>query len=253
MMFARERILIKRIIKRIAPKLVLELYSTIRKRNNRSKYSQMTVADVFSSIYRKNVWGGNAGEYCSGAGSCEEYAIPYRDALFELIRKNRINSIVDLGCGDFRIGKLLAESGIRYTGVDIVPELIDRNNRAFGGGNVSFQCIDIVDKSLPAGELCLIRQVFQHLSNEQIVSVLSKTNQYKWVVVTEHFPADCDLVVPNINKPHGPDTRITDNSGVYLDRPPFNVANIEMILELDIVVAERNRTEKIRSFLINNN
>ena len=102
--------------------------------------------------------------------------------------------------------------------------------------------------ALPDAELCLVRQVFQHLSNDQIRSIIDKLRKYKYVIVTEHYPAPDRLRVPNLDKPHGADIRLYDSSAVYLDQPPFN-ASVDLLLEVpaDPVVCIG---ETIRSFLL---
>jgi len=85
---------------------------------------------------------------------------------------------------------------------------------------------------LPDGELCLIRQVFQHLSIAQISQVLDRCKKYKFVVITEEVYKG-EGCRPNLDKPHGPDTRVFDRSGVYLDFSPFRLSN-KAVLELPV-------------------
>jgi hypothetical protein len=85
-------------------------------------------------------------------------------------------------------------------------------------------------EQLPPAELCLIRQVLQHLSNAQISAILAKLGAFPYVIVTEHQPADQDFIFANVDKVHGPFTRLFSGSGVYLDEPPFNL-NVQLLLE----------------------
>jgi hypothetical protein len=41
-------------------------------------------------------------------------------------------------------------------------------------------------------------------------------------------------VIPNLDKVQGSGIRLYDNSGVYLDRPPFNIrpSDLELVLEV---------------------
>src|SRR5262249_6315737 len=74
----------------------------------------------------------------------------------------------------------------------------------------------------PDADLCLIRQVMQHLSNREISRLLKKTRKYAYVIVAEH-QSEID-VTPNIDIQHGHATRVDlHGSGVYLDKPPFSV------------------------------
>src|SRR5690606_6276338 len=98
--------------------------------------------------------------------------------------------VVDLGCGDFSIGRrLLAGAGnITYIGCDIVPELIQAHSAHVNDPRARFQELDIVGNDLPEGDVCLVREVLQHLSNADVSRVLKKLAQYEEVLVTEARP-----------------------------------------------------------------
>lgn len=186
----------------------------------RRRYAGVSPAETFTDVYRRNGWGGEAGTFYSGKGSDDALAEPYSAAVSAFIVSSGARSVVDLGCGDARVGIRLLRTGAQYTGVDVVAGLIDQNNTNYAASDTRFICLDIIEDELPEGDICLIRQVFQHLSNEQILRVLSKCRRYKWLIVTEEHPAR--LLAANVDKPHGPDTRMGEGSGVYLDLPPFN-------------------------------
>ena len=139
-----------------------------------------------------------------------------------LVAQFQIRTVVDLGCGDFRVGRLLCAQGdLRYVGVDVVPDLIAHNRSRFGGPQVEFHCANLIEDELPDGELCLIRQVLQHLTNAEISRVLAKCAKYRAVLVTEELFTKRGSR-PNLDITHGPDNRASDNSGVFLDLPPFS-------------------------------
>ena len=241
---------LKSSLKQIVPRPMVAIYRRLRLLRLRKANRDRLVADVFADIYKNGEWGGQFGQFCSGSGSNEYHASRYADVIRAVIRDKKIRSVVDLGCGDFTVGAKLQMEGVRYTGVDIVCDLIRLNQEKFGSANVSFQCADIITEDLPAGDLCLIRQVLQHLSNAEILSILKNVRKYEYVIITEHYPAPFVRYLPNLDKPHGPDTRIYDNSAVYLDQPPFNVSNLATIFEDDAQSCLVNPGEKIRSFLI---
>ena len=108
-----------------------------------------------------------------------------------------------------------------YVGVDIVRELIDYNTAKFANEQITFECANVIEDPLPDGELCLIRQVLQHLSNQQISSVLTNCEKFPYLVVTEGVYQGRQIC-PNVDILHGPDTRVFKHSGVFLDREPFN-------------------------------
>lgn len=150
--------------------------------------------------------------------------------------ENGIRHIVDLGCGDFRVGRLLKLSpAVRYTGIDVVPELIQFNQEHFRTASVDFRTANIIEDPLPNGGLCLIRQVLQHMSNQQIAKVIASCSRYRYVLITEDLYAGPDLR-PNLENPGGWDTRTYEKSGVFLDLPPFNLP-LRTVLEISGVGA----------------
>ena len=55
--------------------------------------------DVFTEIYRRNIWGYQ--ETVSGGGSTLHYTEKVRQSLPELLAELNIGTVVDLPCGDF--------------------------------------------------------------------------------------------------------------------------------------------------------
>jgi hypothetical protein len=218
----------------------------LRERNRR-----LSITEAFSLIYEKNVWGGRRGQFYSGSGSQEIFTAQFIETVNAFIHEKSIQKIVDLGCGDFSVASRLALGGITYIGVDVVPKLIEFNRQHFGGKDIVFKCLNIIDSPLPAGDLCILRQVLQHLSNSEISVILKKISAYRYVIITEHYPSPEIETIPNIDKPHGSDTRTYDNSAVYLDRPPFNVKDLCLLFETKASPLV-NEGEVLRTFLIEN-
>jgi SAM-dependent methyltransferase len=148
------------------------------------------------------------------------------------VESHGIRTVVDLGCGDFSVGRLIASKSARYIGVDIVDEVVRRNRQRHGAEGVEFLCLDMTKDELPPGDLCLVRQVLQHLSNVEILAVLERTRGYPFVIVTEHLPPVDAVSHPNLDKPHGADTRILEDSGVFLEEEPFGQRIVETLLEV---------------------
>lgn len=205
---------------------------------------------MFSAVYASNMWGGVAGNFCSGSGSQLDVARPYCEMVKKFACEHGVKSVLDIGCGDFSVGQHLQVPGIKYTGVDIVQSLIERNDKLFGSDSIDFRCLNVIEDQLPSADLVLVRQVFQHLSNEQITKVLNKLQGYRYVMVTEHYPAANVRTLPNIDKPHGGDTRIPDNSAVYLDHPPFSIQGARTVLEVPASRWLAHDGETIKTVLI---
>lgn len=99
----------------------------------RRKYGRMPIAEAFRQVYATGMWDpASTAAFESGRGSGGPAAENYAALVLDFIRAQEIKSIADLGCGDFRIGARLAPAVERYTGVDIVPELIDYLNTPAG-------------------------------------------------------------------------------------------------------------------------
>ncbi len=237
---------IKRVLRRVLPKAALDWRAARISSARDRKFGSRSVGDAFSEIYDKNLWGGDSGEFCSGGGSVGEHAAKYAERIALYIADNEIENVVDLGCGDFRVGAQFVSDKIQYVGCDVVPHLVDHNNHTFGNERVEFRCVNIIDDELPRGELCLIRQVLQHLSNQQISAVLAKAKNYDHLVITEHFPVDETDYTPNLDKSHGPGVRLAKNSAVAVDKPPFNLESGKVILDAKLPDGTRLITTAFR-------
>lgn len=210
---------LKELLKKITPNFVFKLKQALYLR----KFKNKNLSEIFIDIYNENHWGGKKGEFCSGSGTVNPNSTLYIGKLIEFIKEKKIESIVDLGCGDFRIMKpVLDNVPATFIGCDIVPDLIKHNNDNFATEKIHFKVVNLVDGELPDGELCLIRQVLQHLNNEQISIILKKLKKYKYVIITEHLPFENNIKY-NLDKNAGPDIRLFKKSGVFIDKEPFNL------------------------------
>ncbi len=209
-------------VRHALPGPALRFINKIRFREYRRRFGALNRRDTFSTIYRDRIFGEAPGEaFYSGDGSTGRFADAYCEMVADLVQQHAIHSIVDLGCGDFRIGARLAPLVPRYRGVDIVPELIAHHQLEHASASISFDWLDIVEDPLPEGDLCLIRQVFQHLDNAEISAVLAKCKQYQFVLITENVTAG-PIRFPNVDHVHGPKTRLVEGSGVFVTEPPFS-------------------------------
>ncbi len=184
-------------------------------------YRELSTAETFSRIYATHAWGTDDRQgFSSGNGSRGAIAEEYCSWLIAFIREKGFRSVADLGCGDFYVGsRVVEETSIEYVGIDIVPDVIAHHARSFVRKGIRFQCLDIIKDRLPSADFCMIRQVFQHLSNAEITAALSNLSQYPFALISEHVPVKPRSL--NRDQLHGPQVRSTHGSGVYLDRPPF--------------------------------
>lgn len=178
--------------------------------------------DVMEQIYTMKLWGKNDSNFYSGLGSHHpEIVDPYIDILSSFLQSFKTPlKVCDLGCGDFNVGKELVKYTDKYIGVDIVKDLIEHNTKTFNQKNLDFQCLDIAVDDLPSGDIAILRQVLQHLSNIEIQGILAKLSDYKYLILTEHLPEG--KFVPNKEIISGQGTRLRKQSGVNLLAMPFN-------------------------------
>ncbi|WP_062053827.1 class I SAM-dependent methyltransferase [Aquimarina longa] len=177
---------------------------------------------AMEQIYEKKLWGGNTSDFYSGIGSHRpEIVTPYIAVLTSFLTSFKSPIVVcDLGCGDFNVGKELVQHTKKYVAVDIVTALIAYNKEKFKVEHLEFHCLDIAVDDLPTGDCVLLRQVLQHLSNAEVLSIVRKLTDFKYIIITEHVP-EGDFT-PNKEIISGQGTRLKKQSGLNLLAPPFN-------------------------------
>lgn len=178
---------------------------------------------AMQQVYKEKLWGANGSQFYSGLGSHHpELVGRYIGMITTFLNsfKEPI-TVCDLGCGDFNIGRQLIPYVKKYIAVDIVPELIRFNMKSFDHPNLEFHCLDIAKDNLPSGDCAIVRQVLQHLSNDEVQKIISKLYDYKYVILTEHLP-DGDFV-PNKDIISGQGIRLKKHSGLDLMQGPFHL------------------------------
>ena len=178
--------------------------------------------DAMAQIYEKNLWGGEQAEFYSGLGSHHpEVVNSYLGVVTHFLQSFATPPVVcDLGCGDFNVGKELVAFSKTYKAIDIVPDLIARNKKTFQHDKLEFYTLDIATDELPPGDCAILRQVLQHLSNDEIKKIVEKLYNYTYILLTEHLP-EGDFE-PNAAIISGQGIRLKKQSGVNLLAAPFN-------------------------------
>lgn len=121
---------------------------------------------VFSRILRERLWGSE--ESVSGPGSTRGRAATFVPALIELLSQLEVRTLLDAPCGDFNWADDLANAVDTYIGVDIIPELIERNQVRHAAPNRTFLTADLTRDPLPKGDLILCRDCLVHFSYADI-------------------------------------------------------------------------------------
>ena len=178
--------------------------------------------NAMEQIYEMNLWGKNGSAFYSGVGSHQPDLInPYIEAVLTFLKTFASPpNVCDLGCGDFNIGKEIVCFTHKYVAVDIVEPLIKHISEEFKQENLEFHCLDIAIDDLPSGDIVILRQVLQHLSNAEIHSILEKLYDFKYLVLTEHLPEG--EFEPNKDIISGQGIRLKKRSGLNILAPPFN-------------------------------
>lgn len=127
-----------------------------------------SMAEVFSNIYFTNKWG--SVETRSGPGSERDRMKNMVGELTALMRRWRVRSLLDAPCGEFNWMRDVNLGGVAYVGVDIVPELIERNRQ---DSDLRFIIADITQSALPSADLVLCRDTLVHLSDSHVLAALA--------------------------------------------------------------------------------
>ena len=118
---------------------------------HRSKSMEST----FFQIYERRAWGD--GESVSGFGSDLDQTAAVREALPALLKQIGARTMVDAPCGDFHWMKEVKLELDRYIGIDIVPDLIDRNQQLYTDEVREFRTQNITKEPVPNVDVIFCR------------------------------------------------------------------------------------------------
>lgn len=152
----------------------------------------MSNGEVFIDIYKNNRWEDGG----SGIGSAVTYSRKYLNYVKPLIKGK---NVLDLGCGDFRIGTELYAEAANYVAVDVVSGLFTvPNGVKFVTADFSAQgVIGQVFTAHGPFDVVLLKDVLMHWSDEEIKpfaqelatlpwKTLLVANKYKYVRKPEY-------------------------------------------------------------------
>lgn len=149
--------------------------------------------EAFTNIYENKIWGNNLNLHYSGSsggGSDVEYNInSYVPFLKKVITDNNIKTVVDLGCGDFKCGKLIYDDlDIIYNGYDTYKKIVDYNTSQYPQPKYSFTHLDFCNnkESIVEGDLCILKDVIQHWPLDNIYTFLDylvESKKFKYILI----------------------------------------------------------------------
>lgn len=110
------------------------------------------------------------------------------EKLPDLLKKYNIKSILDAPCGDYSWMQNVNRDDIKYEGIDIISEVIDKNNKNFKNENTSFSLMDITSSKIPKADLIICRNCLEYLSYENIKKIIEnfKNSGSKYLLVTNY-------------------------------------------------------------------
>jgi hypothetical protein len=150
--------------------------------------TQQATSNVFTAIYRTNAW--QNAESRSGHGSTVERCRPVMRALAELVEQFDVKSLLDAPCGDFNWMKEVELPGVRYVGVDVVEELIERNRHLYGRPGREFLCLDVTQGPLPRADAIFCRDCLVHLCHADVLRALAAFRRSgSRLLIATTFPA----------------------------------------------------------------
>ncbi len=141
------------------------------------------------------------GQGTSGGGSDPKNTASYLAFLQEFLADHQIANVVDLGCGDFRVGNSICWDGINYGDIEVVESVVNKNLENFRASNISFQLADGVNYPLPGADLLICTDVLQHLPFAYIYQIVRQFRQFKyWFIINDVNPITLTCKNKDINK-----------------------------------------------------
>ena len=121
---------------------------------------------TFTRIYRENLW--RSAESVSGTGSTLDETEEIRRFLPKFLTDFKIQSMLDIPCGDMNWLSLVDLGGVAYIGADIVSAIVARNQQDHDERGVRFTTLDITTDDLPKVDVMLVRDCLGHFSNADV-------------------------------------------------------------------------------------
>ncbi len=139
----------------------------------------MNLNTTFNKIYTSNRW-----IFGSGTGSIAINNEKYIRFLQNFLDAHPdITNVLDVGCGDWQIGREIDWANRRYIGIDVSDHALTETKRKFESARTNFHIMDAANDELPDADLIIIKDVLEHLSFAAIQRILDKTHQYEYILI----------------------------------------------------------------------
>ncbi|HEX2093318.1 MAG TPA: class I SAM-dependent methyltransferase [Longimicrobiaceae bacterium] len=150
---------------------------------------------VFTRIYQRNGWGDP--ESVSGPGSTRERGASFTPDVVRLLRRLDARVLLDAPCGDFNWAAEIADAVEEYVGVDMVRELVLRNQREHQRPGRRFLHADLTRDPLPRADVILCRDCLVHFSDRDVWAALRnfRRSGSKYLLTTTFLdrPANAEI------------------------------------------------------------
>jgi hypothetical protein len=117
---------------------------------------------IFRDIYQRNHWGGSISP--SGAGASPNQTNELRKALPALLNRLRVDTLLDLPCGDYSWMRLIDLPVASYIGAALLTEVVQPLQMAYTDSRHRFLVLDLIREPLPQADLLFCRDCLVHLS-----------------------------------------------------------------------------------------
>lgn len=149
-------------------------------------FKRQSHENLFNSIYKYNKW--NGVESVSGQGSDLSETQVLLEVLPALLSQYKIESVIDLPCGDYNWMQHLKYDFESYVGIDIVEDIVNQNNTKYGSDKKVFLKKDCLKDDLGDADLLLCRDLLIHFSQEDVSRFLENLKQSNIrYILTTHF------------------------------------------------------------------
>lgn len=141
----------------------------------------------FTKIYHTKGFGGKFS--ASGPGSDPEQTSVILQEIPSLIKELNARILLDAACGDFYWMRFVKMDLEKYIGVDIIPEIIRKNQLFYSSETREFKKMNIIKDSLPKADIILCRDCLVHFSFKDIFSTIKYFKRSKSTyLLTTTFP-----------------------------------------------------------------
>lgn len=169
----------------------------------------------FDRLYQAGGWDGMG----SGPGSDPNANIAYLGMLSAVLDTPGVNTVLDIGCGDWQLMSRIRLEHLYYTGWDVAGTVIEHNRQRFGSHRVMFEVRNPLFDALPEADVVIMKDVLQHMPTAHVQQVLSLViPRCRWMLITNDHTLE-----------NGPDVPVGGYRRLNVLRAPFNISGLIVV------------------------